>query len=274
MEKEHGMGRDATDSYPTVKELDFYPARSLEDEKRTLWSRKWEAINTNKNHLEKERLVFLGQSPLPTDYGDFTYLAFGDLTTGEHHEVLIFGNLDEGALGNGEDLLVRTHSACRTNEVYHSTNCECREEANTALQEISKEGRGIFIYLEQEGRGTGIAGKIQQLDAMFEWENGKIRQRRDEKGERIDTDRAYKQKGFPSEVRDFSITGEILARLGVKSVRLMTNNPDKIKGVEEYGIEVTPVSIHIPPENEIIASDLRSKAENLGHDISEEHWRI
>lgn len=232
--------------------------------------------------LEKERNALLskekenmteefGRAPLPTEFGDYTYIVYGDMRTGQHHNVLVFGQLNEGSLGDGEDVLCRVHSACWTNEVAHAVNCECRKELQQTLELIQKEGRGVLIYLDQEGRGTGIAGKMAQLNGMFEWGEDGICQKRDpETGERIDTDRAYKEAGYPSECRRFHIAGEILAKLGVKSVRLLTNNPDKIKDVEEYGISVNPTGIHITPDNEIIACDLRSKKNNLGHYIPEE----
>lgn len=212
-----------------------------------------------------------GRSPLPTESGDWTYIVYGDKTNGQHHETLVFGNLAEGALGSGEDVLVRIHSSCRTNETYHAVNCECRKELQEAMAMIAQEGRGVILYLEQEGRGTGIAGKMAQLNGMFGWENGKIVQKTDPTtGERIDTDRAYKEAGYPSESRDFSVAGEMLDAIGVRSVRLLTNNPRKIAGIESAGIKVTPIEIHIAPDNEIIASDLRSKAKNLGHRITDE----
>lgn len=244
------------------------------------WKQPWNLIKHNKDLLRKEGLplvVELGRTPLPTESGDWTYFAFGDYTDGSHHELLIFGNFENGSLGNGENVLVRMHSACRTNEVYHAVNCECRKELQQAMKLISEEGKGVLIYLEQEGRGTGIAGKMKQLDGMFEWDGGgtKISQKRDPTtGDRIDTDRAYREAGLPSEIRDFDVAGEMLKHVGIKSVRLLTNNPAKIAGIESAGIRVEPVEIHIQPDNEIIACDLRSKANNLGHHISEEHLKI
>lgn len=242
------------------------------------WNKPWESdfeimnmIRTEKKPLIEE----LGRSPLPTEFGDWTYVVFGDYTNGAHHEMLIFGNITEGALGDGEDVLVRMHSSCRTSETFAAINCECKDELKEAMKMVQDERRGIVIYLEQEGRGTGISGKMAQLNGMFEWKSGNIEQKRDpDTGERVDTDRAYKNAGYPSEARDFSVAGEMLHHVGVKSVRLLTNNPRKVKGVETAGINVKPVELHIPPENEIVASDLRSKAVNLGHKISEKHLRI
>ena len=240
------------------------------------WDKPWTSSEVIKKMLEKEGLPMikeLGRSPLPTEYGDWTYITFGDYTNGQHHEMLVYGDESKGSTGDGEDILTRIHSSCRTNEVYHAINCECRKELHEAMTLVQKEDRGIILYLEQEGRGMGMAGKMAQLDNMFGWtEDGQIEQKRDpETEERIDTDRAYKDAGYPSESRDFTVAGEMLHHIGVKSVRLLTNNPRKIAGVTSAGIEVTPVEIHITPENEIIASDLRSKAKNLGHYIGQEH---
>ena len=244
------------------------------------WEQPWKSIQHNKDILRSEGLpliVELGHAPLPTEFGDWTYYAFGDLTEGSHHEVLVFGNIHNGSLGDGRKVLTRIHSACRTNEVYHAVNCECRKELQKAMKLISEEGRGVLVYLEQEGRGTGISGKMHQLNGMFEWDEGgtKILQRVDQQtGERIDTDRAYRDAGLPSEIRDFDVAGEMLKHIGIKSVRLLTNNPAKIAGIESAGIEVEPVEIHIQPDNEIIACDLRSKAINLGHHIKDEHLKL
>lgn len=250
--------------------------REISDLRKQEWYQPWLAIAIMKEVLMSEgesMIEEMGRSPLPTEFGDWTYVVYGDRTTGQHHEMLVFGNITEGALRNGEDLLVRMHSSCRTNETYHAVNCECRKELQQAMTLIQKEGAGIILYLEQEGRGTGIAGKLAQLNGMFGWKDGKIEQKLDpESGERIDTDRAYKDAGYPSESRDFSVAGEMLNSMGIKSVRLLTNNPRKIAGIESCGIKVTPLEIHVTPDNEIIASDLRSKAKNLGHKISPSDW--
>jgi GTP cyclohydrolase II len=246
--------------------------------RRQEWYQPWEVIESAKRFLMKEGRPMIeefGRAPLPTEFGDFTYIVFGDFTTGQHHELLVYGNLAEGSLGDGENVLVRMHSSCRTNEAYHAINCECRKELHQAMQLIQQEGRGVIVYLEQEGRGTGIAGKLAQLNGMFGWQDGRIEQKRDPKtGERIDTDRAYKEAGYPSECRDYTVAGQMLQHIGVKSVRLLTNNPQKIAGIESAGIAVTPIGIHITPDNEIIASDLASKAKNLGHAIDPEHYTL
>lgn len=254
----------------------IHPADYLRNLRQTGWKLPWVSEPGIKDMLKKEgqHLVEeLGKAPLPTEFGDWTYFAFG-YTSGTHHEMLVFGDIEEGSIGDGEDVLVRMHSSCRTNETFHAVNCECRKELHEAMRLIQVEGKGIIVYLEQEGRGTGISGKLAQLNGMFGWEDGKIEQKRDQTGERIDTDKAYKDAGYPSECRDFDVAGDMLNHAGVKSVRLLTNNPLKIAGIESAGIRVVPVEIHITPDNEIIANDLRSKAKNLGHSITEEHLRF
>ena len=141
------------------------------------------------------------------------------------------------------------------------------------MEKINQEDRGVIVYLDQEGRGTGISGKMTQLDNMLEWKDGKIEQRFED-GKRVDTDKAYKQAGLPSECRDFTVAGEMLNMIGVKSVRLITNNPSKVEGILQAGIGVTRIESHIPPENEIVESDLKSKVENLGHLIPDDKLLI
>ena len=251
------------------------PAWLMEMQKT--WYTEWIAIADRKQELQELGLSIieeLGRAPLKTEFGDFTLVEFGDRTTGYEHRALVYGDIENGAMGDGEDMLLRIHSACWTSEVGHAVNCECREEKDEALEAIAKEGRGVFLYLQQEGRGTG-GGKIAKLVEMLEWgKDGEIRQRQDENGVRIDTDRAYKNAGYPSECRDFDCAGEMLRHLGVKSVRLLTNNPRKIEGIERFDIKVEQIEIHIKPTNSIVAADLKSKYENLGHTIDQKHWEV
>lgn len=250
----------------------------LRDLRRAEWYRPWQTSEIIKNLLNQEgesMVEELGRAPLPTEFGNWTYIVFGDHTHGNFHEMLIFGNIEDGSLGERKDILVRIHSACRTNEIFHAVNCECRKQLQQAMQLIQQEERGVILYLDQEGRGNGIVGKLAQLNGMFTWQNGKVEQKTDETtGERIDTDRAYKEAGYFSEARDFTVAGQMLKSIGIKSVRLLTNNPVKIAGIKSEGIEVTPVEIHILPDNEIIAADLRSKAKNLGHRIDQKYWQV
>lgn len=261
-----------------VKENQPINITNLREIRREEWYRPWIFGNIITTMLRKEGIQMieeLGRAPLPTEFGNWTYIVFGDLVHGKQHEMLVFGNLPKGAsYGKTDSVLVRVHSSCHTGEIFRAINCECREQLHTAMSLIQQEGRGIIVYLDQEGRGSGIVGKLAQLDEMFEWKEHGIKQKIDPKtGEVVDTDKAYKESGYPSEARDFSVAGEMLKRVGVRSIRLLTNNPQKIKSIEDTGIAVKPVEIHITPANEIIATDLRSKAKNLGHKINEEHWK-
>ena len=244
--------------------------------RRDDWYKPWSSIERNKREMQETGLSLKNwvdrHSQLNLATGHISPTATIPLAT--HHDLLVFGQLEPGKqVENGEDMVVRVHSSCQTNEVFHATNCECRQELQEAMRLIQQEKRGAIVYLEQEGRGTGIAGKMAQLNGMFEWKDGRVQQRIDpQTGERIDTDRAYVEAGYPSEARDFTVAGEMLKAVGIRSVRLLTNNPRKIVGIEQAGIRVTPVEIHIAPDNEIIASDLQSKARNLGHRIEPHHW--
>lgn len=241
--------------------------------------RPWISAKIINQLLESENKFMvheLGRAPLPTEKGDWTYIVFGDLTHGSQHHMLVFGDLPDGKdMTDREDILVRIHSSCHTNEVFGAINCECRAQLHGAMEMIETEKKGVILYLDQEGRGNGMTAKLAQLSGMFEWKNGKIVQKVDpETGERIDTDMAYTQADYPSESRDFSMAGEMLKSIGVKSVRLLTNNPRKIAGIENAGIRIVPIEIHITPENEIIATDLRAKANKLGHTIRKEHLKV
>jgi 3,4-dihydroxy 2-butanone 4-phosphate synthase/GTP cyclohydrolase II len=241
------------------------------------WSKPWEhRERLQKKLLEKglPLVVELGRAPLPTEFGDWTYIVYGDLVSGHHHSVLCFGQLgDELGYSGFDDVLVRLHSSCLTSEVFHAVNCECREELHSAMAAIQQEGMGIILYVDQEGRGTGMMGKLCQLNGMFTWsDSGAIEQQVDSGGSPIDTDKAYRNAGYPSECRDYAVAIEVLNLLQVSSVRLITNNPRKIAALCQAGIAVNPIEIHIPPSNAIVANDLKSKADNLGHSIRPEHY--
>ncbi|OGH25365.1 MAG: hypothetical protein A3C27_02540 [Candidatus Levybacteria bacterium RIFCSPHIGHO2_02_FULL_39_36] len=246
--------------------------------RREEWYSPWIFGNITTAMLRKEgtaTIEELGRAPLPTEFGDWTYIVFGDLAHGKQHEVLVFGDASKDMLyEEADDILVRVHSSCRTSEIFHAVNCECREQLHSSMSFIRQEGRGVIVYLDQEGRGNGIVGKLAQLNKMFGWKSQEIEQKQDiSSGEPMNTVKAYKESGYLPEVRDFNVAGEILKILGVRSVKLLTNNPQKIEGIASVGIGVKPVEIHITPANEIIAIDLQSKARNLKHKISEEHWK-
>jgi 3,4-dihydroxy 2-butanone 4-phosphate synthase/GTP cyclohydrolase II len=240
------------------------------------WTRPWEVESELKGVIQSKGMSIvkkLGEAPLPTEYGGTTYLAFGDYTTGRIHDVIVFGDIERLRNGDYSDPLVRLHSACRSSELFHSSNCECRQELETAMKAMSEEKKGVILYMDQEGGGNGIAAKISALKGAFMWSGDGVTQRKEQQtGMPVNTYEVYEAEGYKNENRDFTAVGEILNSLGIKSVRLMTNNPRKITGVESAGIKVTPVSIHISPDNEFVSQHLKFKSEKLGHDINKEHW--
>lgn len=225
---------------------------------KELWEHPWIVIETYEH--EHEKLVErLGVAPLPTKHGDFTLVGYGDEATGEEHFALVKGDFMNGSLGDGEGVMVRVHSSCVTSEVFDAINCECPEQKEEALEKISKSDKGVLVYLHQEGRGNGTKGKLAQLANMFHFEDGHI-------VHDTDTDTAFKKAGYEGERRSFRIAGAILHDLGVISVHLMTNNPRKIEGVRDAGIEVIDrEAIEIPASNGIIFADLAAKRDMLGH---------
>lgn len=182
---------------------------------------------------------------LPTKYGDFTAVAYEDLVEHACHIALV-----KGEVNTEEPVLVRVHSQCLTGDVFGSTRCDCGEQLAAALQQIEAEGRGVLLYMRQEGRGIGLVNK---LFAYRLQDQGK------------DTVEANEALGFPADLRDYGIGAQILADLGIKKLRLLTNNPRKIAGLEGYGLEVVeriPIEISPNANNERY---LRTKKQKLGH---------
>src|SRR5947207_14390155 len=155
---------------------------------------------------------------MPTAYGDFTAVAFRETLTGKHHVALVKGEV-EGA----EDVLVRVHSECLTGDVFHSLRCDCGEQLETALKRIGAEEQGVLLYMAQEGRGIGLLAKLKAYELQ---ENG------------LDTVEANLELGFPADAREWGIGNQILADLGLSTIRILTNNPRKISGLEGYGLTV------------------------------------
>ncbi len=187
----------------------------------------------------------VAQARLPTRHGTFAILAYEEIATGACHLALVMGEVDDG-----RPVLVRVHSECLTGEVFGSQRCDCGSQLDLAMQRIGAEGRGVVLYLRQEGRGIGLCNK---LHAYALQEQG------------MDTVEANEQLGFPPDLRDYSVGAQILLDLGVRGLRLMTNNPRKVAGLEEYGLRVVervPLVVQPTPENRFY---LRTKREKLGH---------
>jgi 3,4-dihydroxy 2-butanone 4-phosphate synthase / GTP cyclohydrolase II len=191
-----------------------------------------------------ERVV---ATALPTTFGEFDAVGYRSLVDDKHHVALVKGDVE-----GGEDILVRVHSECLTGDVFHSLRCDCGEQLESALSMIEKEGRGVLLYLSQEGRGIGLLNKLRAYKLQEEG---------------LDTVEANERLGLPADLRDYGIGAQILVDLGLTSIRILTNNPKKIRGLEGYGLSVTdqiPIE-HAP--NEHNASYLRTKAERMGHTL-------
>jgi 3,4-dihydroxy 2-butanone 4-phosphate synthase / GTP cyclohydrolase II len=184
---------------------------------------------------------------MPTAYGDFTAVAFRETLTGKHHMALVKGDV-EGA----EDVLVRVHSECLTGDVFHSLRCDCGEQLELALERIASEDRGVLLYMAQEGRGIGLLNKLRAYELQ---ENG------------YDTVEANLELGFQPDMRDYGIGNQILAELGLTTIRILTNNPKKITGIEGFGLEVVE---QVPIETTPTAQNahyLATKRDKLGHKL-------
>jgi 3,4-dihydroxy 2-butanone 4-phosphate synthase / GTP cyclohydrolase II len=193
-----------------------------------------------------EKLVERGAAVrLPTEYGDFTAIAFREKLTGKAHVALVKGDV-EGA----EDVLVRVHSECLTGDVFHSLRCDCGEQLEQALAQIEAEGRGVLLYMSQEGRGIGLINKLRAYELQ-------------ERG--MDTVQANLELGFPADARDYGIGNQILADLGLSTIRILTNNPKKLVGIDGFGLTVTeqmPIEVSPNAENRRY---LAAKRDKLGH---------
>jgi 3,4-dihydroxy 2-butanone 4-phosphate synthase/GTP cyclohydrolase II len=191
-----------------------------------------------------ERVV---STKLPTGFGDFDAVGYRELVGGKHHVALVKGDVD-----GAQDVLVRVHSECLTGDVFHSLRCDCGEQLESALSMIEREGHGVLLYLSQEGRGIGLLNKLRAYKLQ---EGG------------MDTVDANLQLGLPADLRDYGIGAQILVDLGLTSIRILTNNPKKIRGLEGYGLSVSeqlPIE-HLPnPHNE---DYLRAKRERMGHTL-------
>lgn len=188
------------------------------------------------------------RTKMPTQFGEFTAYGYVNLLNGEHHVALV-----KGEIGNGEDVLCRVHSECLTGDCFGSLRCDCGKQLEAAMAQIEKEGRGILLYMRQEGRGIGL---INKLKAYALQEQG------------LDTLDANLALGFQGDEREYYIGAQILRHLGVKSLKLLTNNPDKVYQLSEFGIEIKErIGIQMEP-TEYDLHYLRVKKKRMGHILS------
>jgi 3,4-dihydroxy 2-butanone 4-phosphate synthase/GTP cyclohydrolase II len=196
--------------------------------------------------LGHETLVRQVAAPrLPTAYGEFRLHAFRSDVTGEEHLALVMGEID-----SDEPVLVRVHSQCLTGDIFGSERCDCGSQLHQALERIQAEGRGVVLYLLQEGRGIGLLNKLRAYELQEEGH---------------DTVEANEKLGFRPDLRDYGIGAQILRDLGVRRMRLMTNNPSKYVGLSGYGLEIVErVPLEVPP-TATNSEYLRAKRDKLGH---------
>jgi 3,4-dihydroxy 2-butanone 4-phosphate synthase/GTP cyclohydrolase II len=185
---------------------------------------------------------------LPTDYGDFYVHVFENQLDKQEHVALVCGDIS-----SGKDVLVRVHSSCLTGDVLHSIRCDCGAQRDAAMARIGAEGRGVLLYLNQEGRGIGLANKIRAYELQDEG---------------FDTVEANERLGFKADQRDYGIGVQILRDLGIRSMRLLSNNPRKLVAIEGYGLSISewlPIEI---PASDSTRRYLKTKKEKLGHKLS------
>ena len=202
-----------------------------------------------KYRMRNDKLVKLvSNAQLPTDHGLFHVYAYESVIDGETHVALVRGDV-----GEGSDILVRVHSRCLTGDVFHSSRCDCGRQLSVAMGRIAAEDRGVLLYLNQEGRGIGLSNKIKAYELQDQG---------------LDTVEANERLGFKADQRDYGIGAQILGDLGVRTMRLLTNNPRKFIGLEGYGLSVIEsVALEVPP-SEFSKSYLKAKKDKLGHKLS------
>jgi 3,4-dihydroxy 2-butanone 4-phosphate synthase / GTP cyclohydrolase II len=185
---------------------------------------------------------------LPTEFGEFRVIAYESLIDRETHVALV-----KGDIGDGRDVMVRVHSKCLTGDVFHSARCDCGPQLDAAMQRIADEGRGVLLYLNQEGRGIGLTNKIRAYELQDQG---------------LDTVEANERLGFKADQRDYGIGVQILKDLGVRSMRLLSNNPRKLVGIEGYQLSVAEwLPLEIPP-SDYTRTYLKTKKEKLGHKLT------
>jgi 3,4-dihydroxy 2-butanone 4-phosphate synthase/GTP cyclohydrolase II len=199
--------------------------------------------------MRTERLVRrAAHAQLPTEHGDFAIYAYENMVDEMTHVALVRGDI-----GEGKDVLVRVHSKCLTGDVFHSARCDCGAQLDTAMARIAEEGRGVLLYLNQEGRGIGLANKIRAYELQDQG---------------FDTVEANERLGFKPDQRDYGIGAQILGDLGVKTMRLLTNNPRKFVGLQGYGLSVSEAVPLEIPASDSTRKYLKTKKDKLGHKLS------
>lgn len=203
-------------------------------------------MNNKENNTNGSGVIRAAEAPLPTDYGLFTAVVYQDLKDNKEHMLLKMGDVESGAI-------VRVHSECLTGDILGSQKCDCGSQLELALQRIGEAGKGALLYMRQEGRGIGLANKMKAYALQAQG---------------VDTLDANLQLGLPADARDYGVAAEMLKQEGIDNIHLMTNNPLKISGLKENGINVMDRVSH-----EIVAigendSYLHTKADRMGHILS------